>query len=275
MWLVVRVVALAVVIAGALVLAGEGDRLLALVDRAVGLFGTGPVMPHDGGELPWPMRVGGLALGLAAAFAHPVGRAVRQLVTLLHELGHTLVAAALGARPAGIVLRHDASGHARARWVGRAGLMRRLALAAVAFAGLPAAATVSAIGARLFDLVGPDAVLWLFAIAGLVVTLLARSPWSLLVAVGTGGLAVAAMTEAAEAWAAGIVVAVLAAIAVRTTHDNWRALGHPLQRGDDARAVAGHLRLPARMVQLVQFVLGAGLSVWAVWLLLAPLPGLT
>lgn len=274
MWVVVRVVALAVLALMGVLLLGHGDWLFDLIDRAAGLVGAGPVTPRADAGLSAPAALAGVAVGLGAALTRPANRAVGQLVTLLHELGHTVVAAALGGRPAGIVLRHDASGHATARWGGHAGLTRRLALAAVAFAGLPAAAVVSAAGAHLLLLAGPEAVLWAFAIAGGAVAVLARSAWSVLVAGGLVGLAVAALHDAVAPWVGAAMVALLVATSARAALDALRTIGRPLRPGEDARVVARNIRLPAGLVRLVQVAACAVLSVWAVWLLLTAPPGL-
>lgn len=258
MWLVLRGVALALLLAVVVLAAGHG-----------GLLWSAVPVPRTSTGLSPLATVSGLALGGAAALVHPAHRAVGQVVTLLHELGHTVVAAALGARPRGIVLRHDASGHATARWVGQPSPFRRVGLATVAFIGLPAAAAVSAAGVELLTVAGPRAVLWSVAAAGGLVGLLARSVWSALVAVATAGFAVVTLGDAAEPWAASVVVALLTAVAIKTTYDNLRRLRRPLHDGDDARVVGRHLRLPARLVQFVQVALGAALSGHALWLLLS------
>jgi hypothetical protein len=257
MWMLLRLAAIVILLVMGALIAGQGERL----------FGIGLVRPRSGEDPASAVVLGGVSLGAVVALVRPLDRVVGQLVTLLHELGHTIVAAALGARPAGIVLRHDASGHARARWVRRTTPARRFALATVAFAGVPAAAALSAAGAQLLLIAGPNAVLWSLAVAGAVVAVLARSPWSLLVAGGLGALAVAALRDAAEPWAAGVVVGLLTATAIKTTYDNARAVGHPIRAGDDARAVGERLLLPARVVQLVQILVAGALSGWTLWLL--------
>jgi hypothetical protein len=257
MWMLLRLTAMTVLLFTGALIAGQGERLIGL-----GLAG-----PRPGEDLAAAVVLGGVSLGAVVALVRPLDRVVGQLVTLLHELGHTIVAAALGARPAGIVLRHDASGHATARWVGHASPVRRFALATVAFAGVPAAAALSAAGAQLLLLAGPNAVLWSLAAAGAVVAALGRSPWSLLVAGGLGALAVAALRDPAEPWAAGMVVGLLTATAIKSAYDNARAVGRPIRAGDDARAVGERLLLPARLVQLVQIVLAGALSGWTLWLL--------
>lgn len=266
-WALVRVAALAVLGAVGLLLVGQGGLLVDALDRVLGVVGAADGLSGAGAEVSPQATVAGLAAGVMMALARPADRVIDQLVTLLHELGHTVVAAALGARPAGIVIRHDASGHATARWVGRQGLWRRLALALVAFAGVPAAGAASVAGGKLLLVAGPQLVLWGFAAVGVVVAALARSAWSQLVAVCLAGLALAGLHDTAEPWIAGAVVAVLAATAVEATFDSLRALGRPLGRGDDARTAARCVRLPASVIRLVQAAAAIAFGVWTVWLL--------
>ncbi|WP_052668042.1 M50 family metallopeptidase [Nitriliruptor alkaliphilus] len=267
MWILVRVLALLVLVAAGLLVAGRGELLLDVVDALLAAVGVDEATPRSEIVLAWPVVAGGVGVGVAVASVRPGYRLVGQVVTLLHEFGHTVVAAALGARPSGIVLRHDASGHATARWVGRPTPARRLALAAVAFAGVPATAATAAVGAQLLLLVDPEAVLWSFAAVGLTVAVLARSPWSLLIAVGLAGLAWGALHDAVAPWTVVVVVAMLVALAVTATRRDLRALRTPIQGGDDARVVGRQLRLPARVVQLVQIAFAGVLSTWTVWLL--------
>lgn len=268
MWPLVRLVALALIAVAVLLAAGQGAWLPGLGERGGGPVGLGS-LPGDGAVPALRARVGGLAAGLALGLgAH---RLVGQLATLLHELGHTVTAAALGARPSGIVLRHDASGHATARWTIRPGPVRRLALAATAVVGLPAPAVTAAAGAGLLTVAGPRPVLWATAAAGAVVALLARSAWSLVVAVALVGLAVAGLSEMARPWAGAVVVAALTALAAHAAVGALGRLGRPIPRGDDAEAVRRRLRVPARLVQVGQVLGTLGASARALWLLVAPL----
>lgn len=267
MWVLVRLVALALAAAVLVLAVGQAGPLADLLDRALQAAGAGP-LPRGPGVPGREAAVAGLAGGLLAAVSRPSGRLLDQLTTLLHELGHTLAAAALGARPSGIVLRHDASGHATARWLGTPGPVRRMSLAATAFVGLPAPAVAAAAGAGLLEVAGPRPVLWSLAVAGGAVTLLARSLWSLVVALGFVGLAVAGLSEAAEPWATGAVVGLLAAVALHAGLGAVRRLRLPIPPGDDARVVRARLRLPARLVQLLQAAVTVAAAGWTVWLLL-------
>jgi hypothetical protein len=245
MWLLLRVLSLTVLASVVILVAGGGELLV----RGAALAGLGPSAPAPGGELGTAATSLAVGAGVGLALVLPSARAVRQVVTLVHELGHTLVAAALGARPSGIVLRHDASGHATARWVGRPTPVRRVALAAVAAAGTPAATIGTAAGAQLYVVAGPRPVLWSLAAAGSVVAVLARSAWSLVIAAGLGGIAIVALRDAAAPWAGAIVVAALTAVAVRAVADDLRTLRAPITDGDDARAAGRQLWLPARLVR--------------------------
>jgi hypothetical protein len=249
MWLLLRVLALTVVAAVVTLAAGGDELVVRLAGRGAELVGLGPPASGPGAELGATATAVTLAAGVVLALAAPSARGVRQVVTLVHELGHTVVAAALGARPSAIVLRHDASGHATARWVGRPTPARRLALAVVAAAGTPATTVGTWAGAQLYVAAGPRPVLWSLAAAAAVVAVLARSAWSLVIAVALGGAAVATLRDAAAPWAGAIVVGGLAAVAVRAVADDVRTLRAPITAGDDARAVARQLWLPARLVR--------------------------
>jgi hypothetical protein len=122
-------------------------------------------------------------------------------------------------------------------------------------------------GVGLLSIAGPRPVLWGIAGAGIVVSVLARSLWSLLIAIGTSVLAMAALRDTAEPWAAGVVVALLSAVAIRTARDDLRRTTMPIRAGDDARVVGDRLRLPARLVQLLQVALGTVLSAYVLWVL--------
>lgn len=271
MWSLVRLVAVAVLGVGALLVAGRGEDVLAVVATALRPFDL-EVPTGAAGDTGWvPVSVIGVAVGAAAALVRPLDRVVGQLVTVLHELGHTLTAAALGGRPSGIVLRHDASGHATARWSSPGTLRQRTALAVVAFVGAPSAAAAAAAGAQAYLLAGPGTVLWGLAGASAVVTVLARSAWSFLVAAGLAAAAAVALRDAAEPWAASAVVGLVTAVAVRATRVEASAVAAPIAHGDDARVVARHLRLPARFVRWTQAAATVGLSAWSLWLLVAPL----
>jgi hypothetical protein len=270
MWPLVRVVALALVAGVMLLLAGRVHLVTDAVGWLAGWLGGAGVPIADTPDLTRPTVLGGIGVGaLLAGPRRSIGRVSAQVVTLLHELGHVVVAAACGARPSGIVLQHDASGHATSRWRTRPGLRSRLQRSATAIVGTPAPVLLTAAGAQLLLAAGPRPVLWTLAVAAAVVAMLARSVWTLVVAAGLGGLAAAALREVAEPWAAAVVVAVLTAIAIRSVRDAIRALGHPLAQGHDARAVADQLAgVPPRLVHVGQVAGTVGLGTWTLWPLL-------
>lgn len=77
--------------------------------------------------------------GLLAVAVPPVWRALRVVVTLVHELGHALVGVAVGRRFTGFVLRGDMSGHAVT-----SGPPRGAGRVLTTWAGYPAPAVVGA-----------------------------------------------------------------------------------------------------------------------------------
>ena len=264
MWTLIRAVALAVAVLVLLLAAGQGEWLVVVADRAGRVLGRDPILV---GSSPAARAVlAGGALGMLVGLGAP--RVVAQLATVLHELGHTVTSAALGARPSGIVLRHDASGHATARWTARPGGVRRLSLAVTAFVGLPAPAVAAAAGAEVLLLAGHRPVLIAATVAAGVVALLARSAWSLLVALVLGALGVAGLTEAGAPWAAGATVAVLVALAVHVAVDGVRRLGRPIAPGDDAAVVRGRVGVPAGLARLLQVVVVVAASGRVAWVLL-------
>lgn len=266
MWLMVRLAALVVLLGVGLLVVGAGPRLVDLVTDATTAVGRDVTPPRASGLDLWSLA-SGAALGTLAALAAPARRLIRQVDTLLHELGHTLVAAAVGARPSGIVVRHDASGHATARWTHRGSPLRRLQLALVAFVGLWAPAAAAAAALALLVVAGPEPVLVGAAAAGLLVGVLARSGWSLLVALAFAGAAVGALQDAVAPYATGVVVTIGVAVSIRTVLDAGTALGRPLQAGDDARVAARHVHLPARFVQALQVAVSAALVGRTGWVL--------
>jgi hypothetical protein len=222
---------------------------------------------RDSDPLLIPGVLAGIALGLAAFDnKRPVARVMAQADVLLHELAHIVVAAATGARPKGIVLRHDASGHATYMWSGRRNPLARLGKAAIAYVGYPGPAVLAAAGAVLFAQAGPRPVLAAAAVCGAVVALLARTPWTILVAAATTGAAVGALHDRAAPYAAGIVCLLLTAVAASATRRAVALAGErPLREGHDAHTVRDQIKLPARLVAVSQATVAVGASGWAVW----------
>jgi hypothetical protein len=260
MWPLVRSAALLLLALVVLLLAGLGGWAIDAVGDPLTRAGVSPptVEPPDLA----PVALGGAALvGLALGRTAPVAHAV----TFLHESAHVLVATACGARPTGVVLHRSGGGHATYRYPARGRFRERLYEAATAVVGYPAAAVASAAGAALLALAGPRPVLWVTAALAVVVTALSRSLWAAAVSVTLGGLAVAALSEPAEPYAAGVVVALTVALGSRNLAEEARGLRAPIPSGHDARKVQAALGLPARVVRLGQAavtLVATGLVAW-------------
>ena len=268
MWFLVRLAALTVLVTVGVLVAGVAEVVLAGIDRAVSPVGLRlPAMAPA--TLTPVVVVGGGLVGvvLGGPWAGRAGKALAHTETFLHELGHVLVAAACGARPTGVVLDHDASGHATASWRQRRGPLPRLQRAAVAWFGYPAPPTFAAAGAALLVVAGPRPVLWAVLGAAALVTVLARSAWTLVVTTGLGLVALASLSDRAAPQAAGVAVALLTAIVMHHTVTTWRRVVRRLPDGHDAFTVREQLGVPARLVQVLQAVWSLVAATWTVVLL--------
>jgi len=268
MWFLVRLAALAVLVAVGVLVAGVAEVVLAGIDRSFSPLGARLPVVAPADLTPLVVVVGGLVgVVLGGPWAGRAGRALAHTETLLHELGHVLVAAACGARPTGVVLAHDASGHATARWRERRGPLPRLQRAAVAWFGYPAPPTFAAAGTALLVVAGPRAVLWTILGAAALVAVLARSAWTVVVTVGLGLVALVSLTDRAAPFAAGVAVALLAAIVVHHVVTTWRRVVRRLPDGHDAYTVREQLGVPARLVHLLQTAWSLAAAAWTVVLL--------
>jgi hypothetical protein len=97
------------------------------------------VVPAQGVTLTTPTVLTALAAALVVVGVAPVWRALRVVVTLVHELGHALVGIAVGRRFTGFVVRGDLSGHAVT-----VGPSRGAGRALTTWAGYPAPAVLGA-----------------------------------------------------------------------------------------------------------------------------------
>ena len=267
MWALVRAVATATLAAIVVLVFDLADDVYRLLAGASSVAGRDLPAP-TGADLDPVVTAVAAVVGMAAGSpAGRLGRAVSHAVTFLHEFGHVLVAAACGARPSGIVLRHDTSGHATSRWRAGSGPVRRLQKAAVATFGYPAAPTFTAAAAALLLFAGPRPVLWACAAAAVLVAVLARSWWTAVVAAAFGAVAAAGLSAAAVPYAAGVAVALLVAIVVNALTVEVRRYVRPLAAGDDALAVRAQIGVPAKAVQTIQVAWSVAAGGWTGWLL--------
>ncbi len=153
---------------------------------------------------------GALAVGAGVAllgFLAPV-----HATTIVHELGHGLVGAALGARILGMVTSRDGSGHVRYQFSGPAPMRSAL----TGLAGYPFPGILGLAGAQL-ALAGLAGT-WLVYLAVLMTVLLAaalRSWWAALVAVGLAATATLTLAFGSNLVIAGSVMALAGALAVQ------------------------------------------------------------
>lgn len=219
----------------------------------------GPAPWTGQGDLPW------VALAVVAALVAvpPLWRAVRVLVTVVHELGHAVVGIVCGRRFTGLVLRGDMSGHAVT--VGRErGLGRVLST----WAGYPAPAVVGAAAVRLAG-AGWSAPLLGVTTALLLVGLLRVRSWYTAVVMLTLTAATGALWWWGGAELRGAVVLGSGAFLLVGA---WRHLGavmtHP-SAGSDPAVLARLTRVP-RSLWLASFILVLAAATW--WAAGAVLP---
>jgi hypothetical protein len=260
MWPLVRLVASVLVLLVGLSVAGLGGWAIDAGGELLARVGAPPptVEPPD---------LAAVGLGTAVLLGLVLGRTspVAHAVTLLHEFAHVLVATACGARPTGVVLHRTGGGHATYRFPARGRVRGRLYEATTAAAGYPAAAVFAAAAAALLALAGPRPVLWVTAAVAVVVTLLSRSWWAAAVSLALGALAIVALSERAEPYATGAVVALTVALSSRNLAEEVRGLRGRVPHGHDARKVQDALHLPAGLVRLMQVAVtlaATGLVAW-------------
>lgn len=199
-----------------------------------------------------------LLAGVAVAVAwSPAGyRLVRHLVTLVHEAGHALVAAAVGRRLSGIRLHSDTSGVTLSR--GRA---RGPGMVATLLAGYPAPALVGLGGALLLGGGHAAGVLWALVLTCAAMLLLIRNLYGLWVVVVTG-VAVGVSSWLAPAQVlvgtAYLVVWTLLLAAPRSVVDLQRARRRRRDGGSDADQLARLTGLPAPVWVVVFWMVCVG-----------------
>lgn len=218
-------------------------------------LGPAPVPPSA-----W--LLGALAVGAGTALAG--FRAPVHATTIVHELGHGLIGAALGARILGMVTSRDGSGHVRYQFSGPA----RIRTPVAGLAGYPFPGILALAGSQL-ALAGLAST-WLVYLAVLMVVLLAaalRSWWAAVVAVGLAGTAMLTLAFGSTLVIAGSVIALggaLAAQGCRQAHAQWTLCR--AGRRCDATLIAGRRRRLATCI--------AGGHVLSAWALAAALPWL-
>lgn len=205
--------------------------------------------------------VGTLALALAAAMYRPLWLVVRYIDTLVHELGHAMWAAVVGARPGAISIHLDSSGLAHSWWSGQPGRVRR---SVVALAGYLAPPIVGFSAVQAYR-TGYGA-LWLTvaaAITAFALAVLLRNVMAVVVAIVVLGVAVVILTQApSTAGEASVLVGtVLAVTGIRSALNHLRLARTD---GSDAATVHTALRIPARFVAFMQVAAATVLGVMTI-----------
>ncbi len=91
--------------------------------------------------------------------------------------------------------------------------------------------------------------MWALAGAGAVVAVLARTPWTALMAAATTAFAVVSLSDRAAPYVAGVTAALLVAAGPSATANAFAlATARPLSARHDAMTVRDQMRLPARFV---------------------------
>lgn len=218
--------------------------------------------------LPPTAAVALAAVALVVTWS-PLGhRLVRHLVTLVHEAGHALVAAAVGRRLSGIRLHSDTSGLTLSR-----GRPRGAGMVAMLAAGYPAPALVGLGGAVVVGQGYAAGWLWALVLTCALMLLLVRNLYGLWVVLVTGG-AVAALSWTATgpvlSAAAHLVVWSLLLAAPRSVVGLQRGR-RGRRRGDsDADQLARLTGVPAAGWVGLFWLLCVACLLAGGWLLLAP-----
>lgn len=224
------------------------DSWSAFFDRLSGSFGA-----HTIENETWMVAV--VAGAVAIMVLTPVWTHVRQIVTVVHELGHAVVGIACGRRFTGLVINRDMSGHTvtTGRPRGPGIVLTTLAgypMPAIIGAGMIAAATAGR--AQLMLLIGIVLLLTALLRARSLYTVVAL----LLVLAGGGWLW----------WSENITVSTLVVLAVGMLLliGGWRQFVAVALRGgrrDDPAALAALTAIPAAIWNLAILLL-IGLPTW-------------
>lgn len=222
-----------------------------LLERLANSFGA-HVMVHE----TWTAWA--IVVAVAVLVATPVWTHMRQIVTVVHELGHAVVGMLCGRRFTGFVINRDMSGHTVT-----AGRPRGPGIALTTLAGYPMPAIVGAVMIAAAAAGRSQIVLLVGILLVLVALIRARSLYTviaLLILLVAAGLAW---------WSENIMFSTLVvfAVGVLLLIGAWRQFGSVVLRGgqrDDPRALAALTIVPAGMWNLLIFVLIAIPTWWAV-----------
>lgn len=220
-----------------------------------------------------PVFAAVVGVAVVALLVAPVtGRALAQVVTLVHELGHAGVGLLVGGRVRRVSIALDASGETLTLIGGR---YPRSRLSAFTLAGYPAppliglaaAAAVASEDHRFFLLLGA-------VLVAVALVLWVRNPWGILVFAVTTVVLWLAATEAADALTRTVAIALAWLFSVGGLRSAWQLThgSRPSAGGlDDAERVAQLSRVVPRIVVVAGFVLVAAAALAGVaGLLLRP-----
>ena len=198
---------------------------------------------------------------LALLVAPVTSRALAQVVTLVHELGHATVGLLVGGRVRRVSIALDASGETLTLIGGRC---PRLRLTAFTLAGYPAppligviaAASVASEDHRLFLLLGA-------VLVAVALVLWVRNPWGIVVFAVTAVVLWLAATEAADTLTRSVAMALAWLFSLGGLRSAWQLTRGPREAAgalDDAERVAQLSRVVPRIVVAAAFVVVAAFA---------------
>nr|WP_313886276.1 M50 family metallopeptidase [Amycolatopsis viridis] len=224
-----------------------------------GLFGAQPAP-----SIPVPLVTGGIALLLVLSGAP--WRLARNVVTIVHEAGHALVAVLAGRRLQGIKLHSDTSGVTVSR-----GKPEGPGMVLTALAGYPAPGILGLVFASLLAAGRITALLVLAALLLLGVLVMVRNAHGVLSVVLTAaGLAVVALVAGPEvqAWFVYLITWFLLLGALRPVVELQMKRRRGAARDSDADQLARLTEVPAALWMLMLAVIAITcLVVGGAWLL--------
>lgn len=211
-----------------------------------------------------PLVTAGLALVLVLSGAP--WRLTRNIVTIVHEGGHALVAVLAGRRLEGIQLHSDTSGVTVSR-----GKATGPGMAMTALSGYPAPAVLGLGFAALVAANRVTALLVIAAVLLLGVLVMVRNAYGVLtVVLSAGGLALVALVAGPEvqAWFVYLITWFLLLAGIRPVVELQRKRRRGVARDSDVDQLARLTGLPAVLWVLIMVVIGLScLVVGGAWLL--------